>query len=688
MIRTACFLLLPVVVALLVPTVGALPAAVVGGVGAVVLHSWMHLGLHAALRRGSTENGQRARPVPWSDPIGAVEVMRREWDQRAEDVSFERIRGNLRLMGLAELWRAVSEDQPDEALFEGVLDFCRREVGAREVALLRLDPRGEELAGSWIRPQGDHARAHTVRWALAGLDGAIARALRTARTVQALEAPFDPLLRVNGETPRPAQHVGAHVVVPLVSPAPRAECLTQGWLHRDGCPAHNPHPDALARSRRRREAGALQLGGCGACSHYPVHGVLVITDAGRQSAPRAGEICLLESLAATVASVLEHAALYRDVKGGERFREQVLDAMINGLLSTDQHGRIVYANQRARDLVGGPSPVGRRLDEVLGLPGGSGALTRTLVEGKAHLQADGHVLADDGEGGIRRVPVRLNLTPFRPEDGGVHGAVCVVEDRSVVRAMEQEIRHLDTLAAIGRFASSLAHEVRNPLGGIQAGIEFLARDLARGGELDGDTRENMDVIEGEIRRLDGILRNLLSVARPREIVLEPCQPDVLVRRAVRSFAHLAETLGIDLRVRVAADLGEVHADPDMIHQVLVNLVKNALEASAAPSVVEVAVQGRRDPTGEEEVDGIVVEVLDRGPGFAEEDLPHLFEPFFSRKSNGTGLGLYVCHGFVQRHDGRLRAENRRGGGARFVLELPRVPALMGGLHEASHSRGR
>lgn len=166
-------------------------------------------------------------------------------------------------------------------------------------------------------------------------------------------------------------------------------------------------------------------------------------------------------------------------------------------------------------------------------------------------------------------------------------------------------------------------------------------------------------------------------------MLSECDPVELTDRTARSFSSLAETLGVELRTRVQGEIPRVHADRDMMLQVLTNLLKNALEASAAGSAVDLMVE-----TGGPGAPGAVITVLDRGSGISEGDLPHLFEPFFSRKSNGTGLGLYVCHGLVQRHGGSLRAENRPGGGARFVVELPRVPALMGGRHEPSHSRRR
>ena len=642
--------------------------AVAGGVHLVVA-----LVLRFALEGRVETRGWR----PWLDPWATALRSRRNAAREAHAASVERVRGNVRLMGLTELWTAVRDDDPEAGLLERAQQFCARETGHREMGLLTLDTRAVELSGHWIHPLSDGARWHRLRWAVGGLQGAIVRALRTARPVVVLDEPGPPLLSVNGERPALLRRDRGYAVFPLVSPAPLRGC--DGAADGTTCASYQPQsPDATLASVGGT-GDVLGFGPCATCRRLPLHGVLVVTQEGRTETPTAGDLGLLESLATTVSSVLEHAALFRDVKNAERFREQVLDAMTNGLLSTDAQGRVVFANRTARELLGDRIVLGERLDSLIRLPEGRNAITRALMEGEAHLQADALLRAAD----TSDIPVRANLTPFRPEEGGRKGVVCVVEDRRSVRAMEEEIRHLDTLAAIGRFASSLAHEIRNPLGGIQAGIEFLGRGLGD----DADTRENLAVIHGEIRRLDGILRNLLTVARPRELVLGDCEAAELARRAAHGFHALGETVGVDLQVRADPESGTLNADRDVLLQVLTNLLKNAIEASAPGASVELTVGPCRTDS-DRELGGVVFEVLDRGPGIDEADLPHLFEPFFSRKSNGTGLGLYVCHGLVQRHGGDLRAENRSGGGARFVLELPRVPALIGGSHEPSHSGGR
>jgi two-component system nitrogen regulation sensor histidine kinase GlnL len=316
--------------------------------------------------------------------------------------------------------------------------------------------------------------------------------------------------------------------------------------------------------------------------------------------------------------------------------------------------------------------MGRRLDEFVSLPAGSTALTRALMEGRATLRAEGLLHREATDGGPASLPVRVNLTPVRVPDGSIRGAVCVLEDRSHVLALENEIRHLDTLAALGRFASGLVHEIRNPMGGIQAGVEYLDQS----GEFSGETREHLAVIQGEVRRVDSILTDLLQVARPRELVATPVNPVTLGRSVLDGFRPFAQTVRVNLELHAPDPDETIHADEQMIRQVLVNLIKNAIEASPANGTVELRIISAAPADASRARAGFVVN--DRGPGITDEDLPRLFEPFFTRKGQGTGLGLYVSHGFVERHGGRLRVENRPGGGASFRVDLPRVTALVGG----------
>jgi signal transduction histidine kinase len=221
----------------------------------------------------------------------------------------------------------------------------------------------------------------------------------------------------------------------------------------------------------------------------------------------------------------------------------------------------------------------------------------------------------------------------------------------------------DRLAALGRFTAGIAHEIRNPLTGIGTGVQYLARHLAR----DEDQKQNLDFIQSEIGRLDRIVEDLFRVTHPHPLQKTPEEPIRLLERAVRSLGELPELSGVKIVFHLAPGLPSIPVDPDQIQQVLLNLLKNAVEASPPGGTVEVhgyAAAGESRPH-------LVLQVRDGGAGIDGESLARIFEPFFTKgKPKGTGLGLYVSHGIVERHGGELLAANGSDGGAILTLKLP------------------
>jgi signal transduction histidine kinase len=227
-----------------------------------------------------------------------------------------------------------------------------------------------------------------------------------------------------------------------------------------------------------------------------------------------------------------------------------------------------------------------------------------------------------------------------------------------VRDHQQRLVQQEKLAVIGRLAAGVAHEINNPL----AVILGYARLLRK--KADGAVREDLQVIEDETLRAKLIVDGLLDLSRP--VVVNP-DPVDLRALADEVVSRLAGTQALDRVQASVTGQGRVLGDPQKLRQVLVNLVKNAGEAAGPGGRVEIAVAGTPER--------VRVSVRDSGPGLSEEVRAHLFEPFFSRKDGGTGLGLAVSKGIVEAHRGTLEAESPPGGGARFTVGLPAAEAL-------------
>jgi PAS domain S-box-containing protein len=402
----------------------------------------------------------------------------------------------------------------------------------------------------------------------------------------------------------------------------------------------------------------------------PVRGCLAV---GRLRAePIDGDhLTLLESLAGSVGVAIENSRLTRRLREAMRFRDHVLESMIDGVVAVDRDRRLLVMNEVAEGLLGleRGAALGESLpaDVLKATDAPADPIAEALAPGAAPRRTEGTV----GPPGKNPRPVRLGVTPLRDEDGGVVGALVTFVDLSAIREMEQRIRHLDRIAALGRFTSSVAHEIRNPLAGIAAGIEYLGRGIA----ADDARQSHLGFVTREVRRLDRIVADLLLATRPREPQRQPLKIEVLIQEAMRALENRPEAAETHFVLEVSPELPLALSDPDQLAQILLNLLLNAVQAGGAGEVRVRAELLAGDPAasatpGEPRIQ---VAIADSGPGIPAEIRERIFEPFFTTKKDGTGLGLYICHEMATRNGGEILARNRAAGGAEFVLTLPMAP---------------
>lgn len=231
------------------------------------------------------------------------------------------------------------------------------------------------------------------------------------------------------------------------------------------------------------------------------------------------------------------------------------------------------------------------------------------------------------------------------------------------QAAQEALRRRDRLTAMGELASTVAHEVRNPLNGIAMAARRLAREFAPppGAGPDAEPAELVGVIESEARRINAIVQQFLEFARPPALARRAVDLAAFVGEAVEADRPMAVARGVMLEVD-APGVGEASLDPDQFRQVLGNLVRNAIEAT--PSGGRVRVVTRRKGRGH------VIEVVDTGEGIAPEHLPRVFDLYFTTKAQGTGVGLAVAHQMVSAHGGTMDVSSTRGAGTRMTIHLP------------------
>ena len=227
---------------------------------------------------------------------------------------------------------------------------------------------------------------------------------------------------------------------------------------------------------------------------------------------------------------------------------------------------------------------------------------------------------------------------------------------SELRAREARVVASERMAAIGQLAAGVAHEINNPIGVIRGYIRTMLPEAAANTELADELR----ILDDEAAACQRIADDLLAFARTPDVERTPVEMDELLRQTVERFA--AGEGATRSRITVEADPARLDVDALRTRQVVVNLLRNAIEASPPDAPVEV--HGRASPGG------YTIAVVDRGPGISDEVRARIFEPFFSARKGGSGLGLAVCEGIVRMHGGSIEARPRAGGGTEMLVSLP------------------
>ncbi|MCB9742003.1 MAG: hypothetical protein H6741_09605 [Alphaproteobacteria bacterium] len=239
------------------------------------------------------------------------------------------------------------------------------------------------------------------------------------------------------------------------------------------------------------------------------------------------------------------------------------------------------------------------------------------------------------------------------EDGG---ALLTMEDVTELRRMEREIRTQERLAAVGRFAAGIAHEVRNPLTSLSSAVQML--------EVSDEDEALREIILSEVERINRLVTDFIQSAEPPRPSIRPVDMHALISEVAEAFSR--DRRFVD-RVSVALDLdrlGPVPCDADQVRQVLWNLVLNAAQAMPDGGTVELRLRDADDL--------VRIDVRDQGVGIPEGELSQVFDPFYSKRSGGTGLGLATVDRLVQAHHGRVTVDSAQGNGTRFTIWLPKT----------------
>lgn len=368
-------------------------------------------------------------------------------------------------------------------------------------------------------------------------------------------------------------------------------------------------------------------------------------------------ICLSGGMAALYFILL--AQDYRSVKRAlqemRTYTQHVVESMADGLLSVDAQGRITTANPQACRLLAMPKGAleGRTFAEVFSQT--SMALAPMRAHGLPLAEREVTWALSGGEA----VPLAVSATPLKGDQGEVQGAVVLLRDLRTLKALQQRVERTERLAALGRLAAGVAHEIRNPLGAIRGLVQYFQATWKEAPEQ----HMYLDVIVREVDRLNRVVSDLLEFARPRQPQHAPHDLVEVMRHAVILVEADVRAKGIHVVQNLQETLPPLPVDRDLLLQALLNLLLNAIEAMEPGGALTVSLS--------DSPSGVELAIRDTGCGISPEHLERLFDPFFTTKRRGTGLGLAIAHSVIQAHDGELVVDSTPGQGTTVTVRLPK-----------------
>lgn len=387
------------------------------------------------------------------------------------------------------------------------------------------------------------------------------------------------------------------------------------------------------------------------------------------------ELTKLNALYEALAHRLEERVREQTVelRKGKALLENILAHMASGLLVVDNDGRITMINRHGAEVLHS-SP-----EALLGE-----RLLDQFPEAQKLLQVKPDRVSNELElrlpdGAV--IPLGFNNSFLLSPQGEPEGVIVVFRDLSEIKQLQEEIRRKDRLATIGEVASGIAHEIKNPLFGISSVAQILAKEVS----FEPVHRDLVLAMVAETKRLNTLVENLLFYGRPPSLSLNPVDLHQIWEEILNLHADQLAEGGITLRKEFDPNLPALLLDGNKIRQVFLNILKNALEATPPGGTISITTK-RQMANGkwqEEDADGalgpspqppaleyVEIAVEDTGLGIAPENLPRIFELFFTTKASGSGLGLPICRKIIEDHGGSITARSERGKGSCFTILLP------------------
>jgi signal transduction histidine kinase len=358
------------------------------------------------------------------------------------------------------------------------------------------------------------------------------------------------------------------------------------------------------------------------------------------------------------------------------FLETVFNAIQEGIIVTDATGRVSYLNDAACELFGLDSAdaIGKRLDERM-----RGLDWQSLTKSSGPVSHDVEIfypqnrfinfyivpLVMEQRNSVAGVSNSGRPTSTMPATAEEVGHVMIVRDITKSRRTAQQTIESERLNALTLLAAGVAHEIGNPLNSLHIHLQLMERSVQKlNAGSKAELQNSIDVARSEVNRLDSIVTQFLRAIRPAYPQLRPENLNAIIEETVRFFTPEIHDREITVEQQLRSDLPLLQLDRDQMKQAFYNVIKNSLEAIQRRGILRI----------ETDVDDthVVVRFVDTGGGMSPDNLSRVFEPYFTTKPSGTGLGLLIVRRIVREHGGELSIESRQGKGVTLTIRLPYI----------------
>lgn len=352
--------------------------------------------------------------------------------------------------------------------------------------------------------------------------------------------------------------------------------------------------------------------------------------------------------------VEENIRLRKEVEELYNYLQSIIDSLPDKIFDLSKDGIINYASREInRGRRGTDDPKGKHFTEFIA-PENRDYVISKWEDAKRGIFKPYELEVVTKKGTKRN----LLITPSPVK--GTDRFVLVQRDITELKDLEEKYYESQKLAAIGQLSAGIAHEVRNPLSSIKMSLQILEKRMQ---PSDNDLKR-FKIAQREVEHLEKLVSDVLIYAKPSDPQKEPSDMSSIIKRALAMVEKSLKDKDIEVQKRYAEDINTISVDPSMIKQALINIFQNAIDAMEP--------KGRLMISLKNDGDSLVIEIDDNGSGIDEEDLPYVFNPFFTKKNSGTGLGLTQVKKIIDQHNGEIKILSRKDEGTQFVITLPKL----------------